>query len=155
MSKPTKSPKQIISLAEMSTWQSGLTQMAVHRVIRRYCDDFLQQYGLTTMQWLIIGTIYDAGDKGIRVTELAEKAGTTLSYMTTTLNKLEDMRIICRIDLPSDNRSRAMIVCDHFRSTCIEIEEGIRDVLRQHIYSRLTRPELEAYIKTLQILADD
>jgi len=48
-----------------------------------------------------------------------------------------------------------MIVCDHFRSTCIEIEEGIRDVLRQHIYSRLTRPELEAYIKTLQILADD
>jgi hypothetical protein len=115
MSKAPKSTKPTVSLAEMSTWQSGLTQMAVHRVIRRYCDDFLQQYNLSTMQWLVIGAIYESGDKGTRVTDLAEKAGTTLSYMTTTLNKLQDMRIICRIDLPGDNRSRAMIVCEHFR----------------------------------------
>ena len=139
----------------MRTWQSGFLQMAVHRMTKKYSDEFLQAYGLTTMQWLVIGAIYESGDKGIRVTELADRADTTLSYMTTMLNKLEELSIIGRIKSTGDSRARTMVVCEHFRQTCQEIEEGLRDAFRKNIYSRISRQDLEHYITVLQLLAAD
>ena len=154
MHNESNRPKKTVSLARMRTWQSGLLQMEVHRLTKKYSDEFLLGYGLTTMQWLIIGAILDTADNGIRVTDLAEQAGTTLSYMTTSLNKLQEMCIVCKLEDQTDSRSRKMIVCEHYRPTCLEIEEGLRNIFRKNIYSRISRQELETYITVLQKLSE-
>lgn len=147
------SQKSPISLAQMPTWQSGILQSSVHRTIKRLSDGFLERYGLSTMHWFVLGIIFEAGDVGIRLTELATKVGTTQSYLTNTLNILEHRGMVTRSDHPTDNRIKILTIPDTYRDTCAEIEAGLRDAFRQSIYRHLTRPELEAYINALQKLA--
>jgi DNA-binding MarR family transcriptional regulator len=146
-------PKPPISLAQMPTWQSGILQSSVHRTIKKLSDGFLERYGLSTMHWFVLGVIFETGDIGIRLTELATKVGTTQSYLTNTLNILEHHGMVNRSDHPTDNRIKILTIPDAYRSTCVEIEAGLRDAFRQSIYQHMTRPELEAYITALQKLA--
>ncbi len=145
--------KPPISLARMPTWQSGILQSTVHRTIKKLSDGFLERYGLSTMHWFVLGVIYEAGDTGIRLTELATKVGTTQSYLTNTLNILEHRGMVDRSDHSTDNRIKILTIPDNYRSTCAEIEEGLRNEFRHNIYQHMTRPELEAYINALQKLA--
>ena len=100
--------KSTISLADMRTWQTGLLQSAVHRLTKRLADDYLARYELTTMQWLVVGAILEAEERGVRATDLAERAGTTLSFMTNVINKLVDQGIVERIVSRQDNRVKKL-----------------------------------------------
>lgn len=147
--------KSTISLAAMRTWQSGILQSTVHRHMKRLSDDYLAQFDITTTHWLILGTILDSGDSGVRVSELADKIGTTMSYMTTALNKLEKQRKVARITVANDSRARLMIIPRSYRPMCSVIEEGLREAFRENIYSKISRQQLESYITVLQVLAND
>lgn len=143
-----------ISLATMTTWESGILQSTVHRTIKKLTDGYLDRYGLSTMHWFILGAILETGDNGIRLTELAERIGTTQGYLTNALNTLEHRGMVSRGDHLSDSRIKVLTIPEAFRPTCTEIEVGLRNEFRRTIYRHMTRPELEAYINALQKLAD-
>ncbi len=137
------------TLREITTYQAGIAQAAAHRTLQKYCDQILKPYGITKMQWLIIGTVHDSGSKGIRISNLAQMLGTTMPYMTTSVNLLELKNILTRSDNKQDSRSKLVTVADNFAAQCDEIEATLRDSLRKTIYSDIDSEEFRVYMKVL------
>lgn len=129
-------------------------QSAAHRLLQKHCDAVLKEYGISKMQWLIIGTVLDAGKKGARITELAEKLGTTLPYLTTTINILESKQMVRRIENKRDNRSKLITVNPLFTPQCEEIELVLQRTLRETVYSHIDTEDFKTYIKVLSQLSD-
>ena len=124
-------------------------QASAHRLLQKYSDEVLKSYGITKMQWLVIGLILDAGDKGIRITDLASRLGTTLSYLTNTINLLESKDMVTRTVLKSDTRTKFVTINPEFAKKCDEIEEYLRDQLRSTIYANVAPEDFRVYMRVL------
>ncbi len=142
------------NLKNVATYQSGVVQSSAHRALKKHTDSFLQEYGITTMQWFIIGTIYDAGSEGIRVTDLAKKIDTTLAFLTNSVNILQHKNWVVRTTSQDDSRSKRVTLTSECQKLCPIIEENLRKKLRSSLYSKITPEDLRTYIKVLYVLAD-
>ncbi len=152
-----KSIKNLLNggdLSDITTYQAGAAQAAVHRSLQKHCDEILMPYGISKMQWLVIGTVLDERITGIRITDLARKLGTTLPYMTNTLNILEAKGFLSRIGNGNDNRSKLVSINSGFVPKCAEIERTLRQKLRESVYARVTPADFRAYMKVLYQLAE-
>jgi len=124
-------------------------QAHVDRLLQRTCDDILRPYGITKVQWFIVGAALDAGERGIRITDLASLLGTTLAFLTTSVNVLALKNILTRIENKSDNRSKFITVDPHFKPQCAKIEAALRDGLRASIYAHVGVEDFHTYMKVL------
>lgn len=149
MTKSSEFEKKDIS--QITTYQSGVAQSSAHRMINRVVSDFLLAYGLTPMQWFAIGHIYDAGESGCRVSDLAHTLDTTLPYITNTVNLLESKGLVRKITHSGDSRIKLVSIVPKHRKTVREIELGLRVRMRDKLYSedRISREELVNYIHVL------
>lgn len=138
-----------LNLANITTYQSGVAQASAFRTIKRYTALALREYHLSCMQWFTIGTILDAGSKGIRISDLAQKLDTTLAYMTTTVNLLESRKIICKKTHRYDARTKLVSVHPSYKKKCRVIEHTLRKKLRELLYANIEREELATYIRVL------
>lgn len=143
-----------MDLHTTTTYEAGATQAAFNRKLQKICDEILLPFGITKTQWLIIGLILDSGSKGIRLNELSEKLGTTMSYLTTAVNLLESRGILARLEDPEDTRSKRIVVVNSYRPTCKKIELTLRDGLRQKIYATVNPTEFSIYMKVMSDLAN-
>ena len=142
---------QNLDIGQITTYQSGIAQASAHRVINRVVTDYLLRYGLTSMQWFILGFIYDAGNQGIRMSDLMRKVHTTLPYITNTVALLESKGMINKIGHEGDSRIKLVHVDTAYVSTVEEIEQGLREHLRNTLYKDdgISRQELQDYISVL------
>lgn len=138
-------------IGQIATYQSGIAQATAHRIINRIVSEYLIRHNLTAMQWFIIGHIYDAGDKGIKLGDLNRLLGTTLPYITNTINLLESKEIVFKKAHATDNRTKLVSINPAYRSKVEEIEAELRDELRDQLYKNdhITRDELQTYITVL------
>jgi DNA-binding MarR family transcriptional regulator len=141
-------------LSKITTYQAGVVQAAMHRMLQKLCDDILQPFGITKMQWLIIGTVRDAGKDGMRISDLANKLNATIPYLTTSINLLEARSILLRKDNNEDSRSKLVSVNPRYVKKCHEIEATLRDGLRQSIYSQIDPKEFGIYLKVMYQLLE-
>jgi DNA-binding MarR family transcriptional regulator len=153
MNKSTYLSDSARNLSQTRTWQTGILQSGVHRDMKKLSDGYLKQYDLTTMHWFILGAVLDAGDDGIRLTDLAERVGTTLGYLTNAVNNLELKHMMVRLDHMSDSRTKILIIDPDFRSQCEVIERGLRKLLREEFYQKVSREELQQYVSVLEKLS--
>lgn len=142
-----------MDLSKVTTYQAGASQAHMNRKLQKACDIILKPYGMTKMQWFVIGHVLDAGQDGIRISDLAEKLGTTMSYLTTSVNYLESRGILDRRDHSSDTRSRLVVINDGYRPICQEIETTLRDGLRKTIYATVSPKDFVIYIKVMNLLS--
>lgn len=149
MSKSTDFIKKDIS--QISTYRSGVAQAAAHRLMNRFIADYLLAYDLTPMQWFTLGYIYDCGDEGCRLSDLARALDTTLPFVTNTINLLESKGAVRKITHTGDSRIKLVSITPRYRKTIQEIEAGLRERMREKLYSEnhITRDELQAYIHVL------
>ena len=154
MNKSTKINNSAKPLSEISTYQSGVVQSTASRKLNRHVNDFLRPYELTSMQWFIIGTIYDAGSTGITLTALNQKLGTTLPFMTNSINLLESRGIVQKTSDSKDARTKIVAISPNYTETCREIEDYLRQKMRQLLYKDIEPEDLTSYIKVLYIMAN-
>lgn len=154
MSKST--PKIIIpkSLGDITTYQSGVVQSAAIRKLNRFTGEFLEEYDLTTMEWFIIGTVYDAGENGISLTNLKQKLGTTMPFITTSVNTLLKKGALIKSADKNDARTKIVAITPSYRPTCMEIEKYLRARMRELFYSNITPEELRTYVTVLYKMSD-
>lgn len=144
---------QRYNLANLTTYHAGATQAFVNRKLQKVCDAILKPFGITKMQWMIIGTAMDSGQQGIRMSDLADKLGTNTPYLTNAINLLESRGILIRKENTNDSRSKLVVVSDDFAARCPQIEAALRDGLRQTIYANVDPVEFSIYIKVQEQLA--
>lgn len=141
-------------LSQITTYQAGVLQAKMHRTLQKQCDLILNTYDLSKMHWLIIGTVLDSGKEGIRLTELAELLGTTMSYITSAINLLEVKGILSRKDDDTDNRSKFISINTKYIPQCLEIETTLRKGLRKAIYKSISPADFKIYMKVLYQLTN-
>jgi DNA-binding MarR family transcriptional regulator len=137
---------------ELTTYQAGVLQAASNRHLQKICDDILGPFNLTKTQWLVIGTVADAGKQGIRISELALELGTTLPFLTNTINQLESKQILNRQTDKSDSRSKYVSVNSKYLPNVKKIETVLRQELRKMVYNKIKPSEFRIYIKVMQQL---
>lgn len=144
---------ELDTLDVITTYQAGVMQSAVHRSLQKHSDRILKPYGITRMQWLIVGTVLDSGKDGTRITELAEKLNTTLPYLTTTINLLQSKKILMRVHNSKDNRSKLIIIHPTFVRECEKIERTMRESLRKTLYREINPSDFTIYMKVIRQIA--
>jgi len=135
----------------VKTYQSGVAQAAAHRLINRVVTNYLLIYKLSPMQWFAVGYIYDAGESGIRMGDLAKELGTTLPYITNKVALLESKGMVEKLSYEGDSRIKILKVTDEFSPIIEEIENGLRIRMRKELYheDNITREELNNYVHVL------
>lgn len=138
-------------ISHITTYESGIIQSTAHRVLGRIKSDFLSQYTLTSMQWFVIGLVYEAGENGIRLSELMKVLDTTMPYITNVINNLEAKGILHKVSDTHDSRVKLAILNPKYKKTVEKIELGLRDELRLKLYreDHISREELSIYISVL------
>ena len=136
-------------LAGITTYQSGVAQATAFRIVKKHTATALKEYGLSCMQWFTIGTVLDAGNKGIRLSDLAQKLDTTLAYMTTTVNFFFSREILERHAHGTDARTKLIKVRNSYKKECAIIEADVRKKLATLLYGQIDSEELLAYIMVL------
>ncbi len=149
MNKSNKVHNNEFSLASTTTYQSGVAQATAFRIVKRHTAYVLRDYNLSCMQWFTIGTIFDSGAKGVRISDLAQQLDTTLAYMTTIVNLLESRGILCKKAHEFDARTKLVTVKPSYYKTCRKIERVLRKKLGELLYSELSHEELTTYVKVL------
>lgn len=143
-----------VSLHDITTYQAGTVQAAMHRLLQKKSDEILKPYGLTKMHWMIIGNILDAGEEGIRMTDLAKLLGTSLPYLTKATHSLQKQGYLVRVDNSGDQRAKILCGNPEFRDKYNEIEKNLRSALRDSFYAEIEPEEFETYIRVLYKLYD-
>lgn len=144
-----KVKKNVDKLSELKTYHVGIIESAAHRALRKHKDSLLQDYGITGIEWYIIGAVYDSGNKGIRITDLAKMLGTTMGFLTKTVNLLEAKGILQRKANQEDARSSFVFIKNSYKSQVDEIEFALRQKLRNSLYGLISREDLKTYIEVL------
>lgn len=143
-----------ITLSEITTYQAGLAQSMMHRNIQKVSSEILKPYGITKMQWTIIGAVLDAGKDGIRMSDLAKVIGVTIPYLTNTLQILESKEYLVSKSSSEDKRSRIVYSNSSKAKQYEAIEQSLREGLREIIYSRVDYDEFQTYMHVLLKLKD-
>jgi DNA-binding MarR family transcriptional regulator len=148
MSLSSKSDTHV-SLSQLTTYQAGILHAQSYRQLKRIKNEILGKHGLTMMQWAILGMIHDAGTRGTRMTELAQALDTTNAYVTTTINLLEAKGFVSRLTDEKDTRSKYVSLVPSRRKKIAEIEADVREELRKTLYGKVSRDELETFVRVL------
>ncbi len=144
---------KLFTISNLATYQAGLIEASSHRNTLRICDEVLNSYELTTMQWLLIGAIFDASNSEIRLTDLADKLNTGLPYLTNMINHLEHRSIITRLNNKKDSRSKTIILTPKYLKLIPTIEKELRQQLRSSFYSKVSEIDFATYLKVMIELA--
>lgn len=137
------------SLAELPTYTAGIAQASANRLLKKFTEDCVTEHGITMMQWYILGALYEAGEQGFSVSQLAQLLDTTIPYITTSINLLESRGFVTRSASTQDSRvKRVHIKKDHIAMVQL-IERDMRTKMRAVLYSDIEPDELLTYIKVL------
>jgi DNA-binding MarR family transcriptional regulator len=142
-----------MKLSDTTTYQNTLTQARAHRAIKTKLSYFLRPHNLTMMQWAITGSLYEAGDTGLRVSDLAKKLDTSLAFVTTTLNVLEAKNIVHRDHHTQDNRAKVVRLTKEFADKVPAIEKDVTNHLRHWMVPSVGLDKIEVYIEVINKIA--
>lgn len=147
--KSTNFSASVSDLTQLPTYKAGVAQSSAYRMLMKFTDNAVKEYGITSMQWFMIGSIYDAGESGVTVTRLSQLLDTNVPYITNTLNILEAKNIVTRTSHDEDSRSKVITIYPAFVSHVEQIEKDLRHKMQVTLYATITPQDLLVYIKVL------
>ena len=139
---------------DIKTYQLGVTQSSAYRSLNKLFSTLLKPHGLTSMQWFVLGTIYDGETDGIQLSQLSAKLQTGLPFITNTINLLESKGMVERRNSPTDSRSKQVTITETFRPTCQSIESDLRQQLQRSLYAAITPEDFQVYMKALARISE-
>lgn len=142
-----------MDISSITTYQAGVAQSSAYRNLNKLFSTMLKQHELTSMQWFVLGTIFDTGADGIQLTQLSTKLQTGLPFITNTINLLESKGMVERRGSPTDSRSKSVFISESFIPTCRKIEADLSAKLQDSAYGQVDREEFGTYVKVLHKLS--
>ena len=139
---------------DQTTYHNTLTQARAHRIIKTKLSYFLRPHNLTMMQWAIVGSLYKAGDTGMRVSDLASQLDTSLAFVTTTLNVLEAKGVVERVSHAQDNRAKVVHLTKDFMPKVESIEKEVASKMSNWLMPVLGEEQLYTYLAVIHKIAD-
>jgi DNA-binding MarR family transcriptional regulator len=145
----------VSSIKKPAMHELGMAHVSVNRNLNEFYQVVLRRYGLTTIEWLILGAVADASvdGTGIRVTDLANVFSVKSTYMTTTLNALRERDFIeTRFDA-TDARVRLAHITAKGTKQVSSIEHHMQKEISHLLGGAMSGDEFEKYATVIKKLS--
>jgi DNA-binding MarR family transcriptional regulator len=90
----------------------------------------LGHYGLTMMQWLVIGVLIEQPQKPI---DIARHIGVTPPYITMTLNQIKKLGYVTKTLIEDDGRSKIIVISSEGKALALEIEKKLMSCIEREM----------------------
>jgi DNA-binding MarR family transcriptional regulator len=142
-----------MNISDLTTYRAVVLQSRAHRAIKMHLTQLLKDRGITMMQWSIIGLVSDAGENGMRISDLAQALDTSLAFITTSVNVLEAKGFVVRTGHSQDNRAKLVRLSEAFAPKVTAIETDLSARQQEYLYAGLDAKDIAVYFKVLRHFA--
>lgn len=144
------------TLSKSRTYEIGMAYMVHARKLGLLRQNVLLEYNLSSIEWFVLGTVYDARNTGgIRVTDLATRFDVKSTYITAIVNSLKLKGLVSSYTDNNDARVRLIITTSKGMQEVPVIDKKIRDQLEPLLVGKIEDKELDSYLHTLKRLAHE
>ena len=99
--------KRLISYKKkFSTYSIGLLQAKSYRILKKKTTDFLDQFGLSTTNWALLGILYETTDDALFLFDIADALGVKPPFVTRVIKELQDRKLITVDKSTTDSRAK-------------------------------------------------
>lgn len=145
---------QAMKNPDLTTYQAVVLQSRAHRAIKTHLTGSLKVHGVTMMQWSILGLVADAGQDGMRISDLAHALDTSLAFITTSVNVLEAKGFVQRAGHSQDNRAKLVRLTPEFMPKVASIEADLGQKQQNNLYADIDEKDMAAYFRVLEHFAN-
>ena len=125
---------------ELAAWQGMLTLYS--RIMRDLDGGLLASHGISVHGFDVLITLFNAPDRRLRMTELAQRVMLSPSGLTRLVERLEQAHLVERQNDTRDARSFRAVLTDQGSQRLDEARTTHNAVIRSHFTDRLRLEEL-------------
>jgi len=144
-----------MKFTDIPTYRAAVAQSRAQRALKIKVSELLKTHSITMMQWSIIGLIYEAGENGMRISDLAKELDTSMAFITTIVNILEAKSVVQKTSHERDSRAKVVRLSDGFKPKVKEIENQMHSQLDAWLNTRADKTEIGTYFTVLTRLAEN
>jgi DNA-binding MarR family transcriptional regulator len=141
-SKPKNLPEQL------PTYKKAALQVVAYKNIRDTINSVLNRFDLNTMQWIILGTLYENAT-GLRITDIAKSLQVEVPLITTLASPLMREGLVSNRVSKTDRRSKPLALTPRGKEAVGQIEAELAKHL-ETLEQGLTDSEVTSYFQTLE-----
>jgi DNA-binding MarR family transcriptional regulator len=130
-----------------STYKAGLLQAKAYRVFKKHTGNLLQPYGINTLDWALLGLIFEA-PKGVRLSTLALDLGVEAPLVTRMTSMLEKKGFVSFAPDATDSRARLAFLTQKGKESVNKIESMLRKEMKP-LFKGLGVRSLVTYLTVL------
>lgn len=135
------------NLSILKTYNSGLLQAKAYRLLKRYISVNLKKHGLTTVEWAMLGQLYET--TSLTITQTANILDVEKPFATNLTEVLRKKGFVTRIVDKEDRRSKKISLTEKGRVQVPVIEKDLRSAMST-ILNNVSADDIFSYIKVLE-----
>ncbi|MET8258742.1 MarR family winged helix-turn-helix transcriptional regulator [Micromonospora sp. NPDC005553] len=137
---------------EQSTWRAYLT---ASRVLMDTLDRELQRdAGMPHAYYEILVQLSEAPGRQLRMSQLAQAAGSSRSRLSHAVARLEAAGWVRREDCPTDRRGQIALLTDEGFATLAAAAPGHVEGVRRHLFDALSPAQVDQLRRISETLAE-
>ncbi len=137
----------------VTTYNIGLLQSKAYRILKFYTADILSQYGLTSIEWALLGQLLD-NNEGLKFVEVAGVLGVEAPFVTVLVDGLEKKGLVLRQNDTKDRRAKRITLTALGESKVPEVELVLRKDMKK-LLSDISRTDILCYLKVLDSIVQN
>ncbi len=130
-----------------TTYRVGMLQSKAYRVLKKWTDEALSEYGITAVHWALIGLLFE-NKKGLQQNKIAQELGVEAPFVTRLIQELQRKKLIKSVSDATDSRAK----CTLLTPQGYEFVSNAEGTLRNEISSLLVGIPLRDLASYLYVL---
>lgn len=114
-----------------ATYRVGLLQAKAYRILKHRTGVVLAPHGISTMEWALLGLIYDAGQ--VRPSDSAYELGVEAPFVTAMVASLSKKGLVLQEKDKEDSRAKVLFLTPKGKVFVEETETQVRAGMRSVI----------------------
>jgi DNA-binding MarR family transcriptional regulator len=136
-------------MAELS-YQNGLLFTRAYQMVRLRIYAILGEYSMTPSHWSILGASFNSKN-GIKVTDISEAMGVTISMVTMLVNELSEQGFVKRLPHKTDGRAKLVVLTAKGKKFVNKLEVVINKEISK-LLRGVSSNDIEAFESTLKMI---
>ena len=140
-----------MALSEIQTWRAMLrASAAVREAMMSAVPDV---HGVRGPQFGVLRVIAEAGEEGIRLTDISNRLVVSCAHVTALVDRLEALGLVAREPHPTDRRALLAKLTPRGRQVAEDVIPR-HDARVREVFGALTVPERQELVRLLNRLAE-
>lgn len=140
--------------ANRRTYTIGLLQAQVYRLLKNRTRSILDPHNINTLEWALLGLVYESEDEGMRSVALAKQLLVDLPFITVMVHKMEKQSLVKRLPDSADKRAKLIKITSKGKIFVDTVEQEVKEGTSA-LTKGLSAGELITYVSVLNKLKNN